>query len=365
MDIISFINSRDVAEYLRKTDYKFSPEEAMFVVHGGRNIPVAKKHRAYEELIARYPDYRLTERRDGLFKNQTLAEFLRVYMKRETELIAECKREGDDAIYSYAYYNKNDGWVYPKSFDPIFHTFRECFDDAFGDENAEYTEKIIIIKKYIGKNQSIELELLSDGTALGLDTFNIDDGIVSAFDWMWVNIPTPFKRGDIIIPCTEKIWDGHRHEEGEGVFVLSELFTWGSAELVENGYKNSKLHGDNDRDFAHADKLLSLFSDTGDTSDMRAAGYFIASDGTVIREHTHGLETYLDYEYYRGEFKGKMRMLKAVSNYVKGLIPIELLLRAYQITLTEHNFAEAKVGLDWFDSDALELAGLQSEDDII
>ena len=42
MDIIRFINSRDIAEYLRKIDYKFSPEEAMFLIHEGKISPLQK-----------------------------------------------------------------------------------------------------------------------------------------------------------------------------------------------------------------------------------------------------------------------------------------------------------------------------------
>ena len=81
MDIINFINSKDIAEHLQKISYQFSPEEAMFVIHEGRDIPLKEKHAAYEELIRLYPNHPLKERSQSIFKKQTLSAFARGYQK--------------------------------------------------------------------------------------------------------------------------------------------------------------------------------------------------------------------------------------------------------------------------------------------
>lgn len=203
MDIIKFLNSRDIAEYLRKINYKFSPEEAMFVIHEGRNIPIAEKHAAYEELIKHYPDYVLKERREEVFKNQTLASFLGAYMQKENRLIEECKREGDDAIFYASYFSKaDDSWIEHSPYDEIYHTFNDCFAETLKDDDGNIV-KLTIYKKYIQTNCMIELELLPDGTVLkveGDSSPERDEQILNAFEWMWVSILTPFKRGDIVIP---------------------------------------------------------------------------------------------------------------------------------------------------------------------
>ena len=108
MDITRFLNSKDIATYLRRIRYEFTPEQAMYVVHAAAEIPLAEKYAAYEELIEMYPDHALRERRQGVFKDQTVASFLRTYMERENALLAEFKRDGDDAVCTYDYFSKED-----------------------------------------------------------------------------------------------------------------------------------------------------------------------------------------------------------------------------------------------------------------
>ena len=72
----------DIAGYLREINYQFSPEEMMFLIHESRNVPLEEKHAAYGELIKRYSDCPLKERRRAVFRNQTVASFLRTYMQR-------------------------------------------------------------------------------------------------------------------------------------------------------------------------------------------------------------------------------------------------------------------------------------------
>ena len=345
MDFIRFLNSKDIAGYLRQIGYKFSPEEAMFVIHEGRNIPLAEKHTAYGELIKLYPDYPLKERREEVFKNQTLASFLRAYMQKENRLIEECKKDGDDAIYYASYFSKaDDSWIEHSPYDEIYHTFNDCFAETLKDDDGN-TVKLTIYKKYIQTNCMIELELLPDGTVLkveGDSSPERDEQILNAFEWMWVKIPTPFKKGDIVIPCKERVWDWQSHEEGEVAVVLTDMCTWGSKELAENGYKNAKSHKNNEKDFEGIDKLIKRHEESGDISDMIAVGYFVNVDGTIYHDHTLGSEIYLDYEYYRGELTGKYRILKAVSNYVKGEISLELLMQGYQTILLEEKLEEIK-----------------------
>ena len=70
----------------------------------------------------------------------------------------------------------------------------------------------------------------------------------------------------------------------------------------------------------------------GDESDMNAWGYFQNQDGTVYHEV---MSNYMDLEYYRGELSGKKRILKALSNHIKGEIDVGLFANAYHKILCE------------------------------
>jgi hypothetical protein len=50
----------------------------------------------------------------------------------------------------------------------------------------------------------------------------------------------------------------------------------------------------------------------------------------------------LDLEYYRGELTGLNRVLKAISSHMKGEIPAELMMNAYDIILHEEQLFQVQ-----------------------
>ena len=69
----------------------------------------------------------------------------------------------------------------------------------------------------------------------------------------------------------------------------------------------------------------------------------------------------MDYEYFPPEkLTGKKRILKALSNYIKGEISEELLLRAYQIILLEETRNDL-MPRAWFTDEGLKLAGINGK----
>ena len=64
----------------------------------------------------------------------------------------------------------------------------------------------------------------------------------------------------------------------------------------------------------------------------------------------------MDFEFYHGEYKGFQRIIKALSNYEKGLINDELLMHAYHQILSEER---ARSDIPYFYTrEGLELAGI-------
>lgn len=67
----------------------------------------------------------------------------------------------------------------------------------------------------------------------------------------------------------------------------------------------------------------------------------------------------MDFELYQGDYKGKQRIIKALSNYEKGLIDAELLMYAYHLILSEER---AKNNIpEFYFHKALELAGIKTD----
>lgn len=71
-------------------------------------------------------------------------------------------------------------------------------------------------------------------------------------------------------------------------------------------------------------------------------------------------------EYYEKELCGTEKFLLAVSNHIKGELPLELLIRSYDILKTERHAKEERCLISGFYGDILKKAGLcETESEII
>ena len=70
-----------------------------------------------------------------------------------------------------------------------------------------------------------------------------------------------------------------------------------------------------------------------------------------------------DMEYYEKELCGTEKFLLAVSNHVKGELPLELLIRSYDILKTERHAKEERRLISGFYGELLQKAGLSERDD--
>ena len=77
-----------------------------------------------------------------------------------------------------------------------------------------------------------------------------------------VLISDTFRRGDILI----------NRVISEQPFVLNDIHTWGSKEMLENGYSEE------DGMVKNADRTVERLMKKGDTSDMNYSGSYIGED---------------------------------------------------------------------------------------
>ena len=164
---------------------------------------------------------------------------------------------------------------------------------------------------------------------------------------MWFDFPTPFQRGDIVVSPYSPF--GYTLC-GNEPFVLTNLCSWGSEQLRQNGYP------DEDKRYAWADRLLCRHRECGDETDMTAHGYFQNEDGSVYYECMHH---YLDLEYDREKPQGMRRVLTAFSSFERGEIDGELLSIAYHVLLEEERLRREREKLSCFTDEGLRLAGLK------
>jgi hypothetical protein len=136
----------------------------------------------------------------------------------------------------------------------------------------------------------------------------IDDDIrvLDLAHLFYVDIPTPFKRGDILYFRNQ-----YGEEEGIDAFVLDSLSS-----------DDPKLHE------------RYLRGEIGDGSDLMGNGYFVNDSGFIYWDHA-GVCDY--FEYYTDRLEGKERILHYVSLFIKDKIGIPELLTMQSRIFMEHH----------------------------
>lgn len=334
MNIYAFINSKDIREYLRKIKYEFSSLEAAWLIYQNIDSCMEEKHKAWEMLIEKMPDCEMPERNFGHYQS-SLHAFLRKYIAAEKHQYEIFKEQERGAVYQYKFFCRDDcGWC--ERYETLFETEEECWNEIEQDMDLEI-ERIVIRKKYIGKSiGEIAVEYRPDKTVYSIFSNMYTDEeaaiVYDNFESMWFNFPVPFSKGDIVI---EKILPGPYDRVSEiGAFVLKNVTPWN----IENNIRMD-------------------WEKYGDNSDMNAWGYFQDEDGRIYSEAMHN---YMDLEYYDGPIEGRIRLLKAISSYLKEEIDLCTLLSAYRKVILDE-FTKDVMLTNWYSEDELEKAGLKNE----
>ena len=339
MNILRFINSKDIREHLGDIGYEFNSLEAAWLIYQCRDATIDEKHKAWNELIETMPDCPI-EKRLNTAAQDSLHAFLRQYMELEDKYRNEfCgeKRAGtfnEDKSFVYKFkYIYNDGTEY--DWDTVF----SCLD-AFQELVMEPEDDVISIqctKMWIDKLNSRQIAYLTPSFEfLHLDPGHIDsdqesDLFWGVFDGLWFEFPTPFQKGDVV-------WDP-KHPEGicAGPFVTTEVCL----------------------DGIESDKTKENLRKNGDSSDMCAGGFFLNEDGGIYEEC---MSNYMNLEFYDKELTGPKRTLIALSNFLKDEIDLALFARAYHQIITA-GYAENSIPLGYLKSGMI-LAGLSKQDHI-
>jgi hypothetical protein len=333
MDIFRFINSKDIRNYLKEIDYKFSPLETAWLIYQCESATVEEKHGAWQEIIDTMPDCRI-EWHSWSAPRESLNKFLKDYMRIENNLIKDYCRDDSGAVYLYSITIDDSNKYFN---DPVIcSTYDECISRIKQDLNVLTDEDgtinyITINKRHIDKpKDNSEMIINTDFKVLSIwqpiKNDNDDEIYNLSFDMLWFAFPTPFKKGDIV-------WNRYtRYRMDEGVFVLEETAVDMLNRRIQEGKKNGFC----------------------DSSDMIAYGYYQDDDGTIYSECMHN---YMNLEYYPHSLNGKEKVLIALSNFQKAKIDISLFANAYHHILI-NEYAKECIPKEFTD-EGLALAGIK------
>lgn len=303
MDIFKFINSKDIREYLKTINYDFNSLETAWLIYQHASSTIKDRHNAWKELIKTMPDCKIKERMNTN-SHASLHDYLRKYIDYEENILDEFFTSTENWIYTVEWFEQ-DTWFSSDKFYKTFEKAQSELLEEFKDWEIKYdyriTKQKIESKKYIRvcfdtNNQPYDYDISEYPEEL-------TEVIYGVFEGLWFDFPTPFKKGDILCQYDS---DG---EESSG--------------FCRGPFVAKGITPDNVSEWTRKD---------GDTSDMNAWGYFQDPDGTIYYEVMHN---YMNLEYYRGELTEKRRILKALSNFIKGEIDVELMCRAYHYLMCD------------------------------
>lgn len=361
MDLFRFIDSKDIREHLQQIGYSFTAPEAAFLAWQCRNTTLKEKITAWREIIETMPDCSLTRREKEPIGN--CHDFLRHHIASQETLLKEFPN-GKNCVYRYEIHGpqrwnwpQDDGWrgggEYFNSFDScLSHCLRQLDGDTETDKIRFYRQEWCGAEEKAAVQWTLETD--REQNPVRIDRCGIPGGdeltdTDCIFSDMWFAFPTPFKRGDLV-------WDPFCGEAAP--FVLNYLNVWDTQEMLRQGFSPEGVYAGLVR---NADKRVQAYRRTGCVMDMGAYGYG-RRDGFGIWNEFGGWANYLDLEFYPVELEGKDRILRPVSEYLKGSVDLELLLNSYTVLLLETMHDELSKNYQReYVKETLQIAGLYLE----
>lgn len=321
MDIYNYFNSKDVAEHCHKLNYQFNSLETAFIIYYCRSISIREKHQLYREIMDTMPETEMPERIKQDYDNITLFQSLKRLIAYESDLIDTMLNGSEGAVYQF-------GYVDGGTDDNAYSSYERAKEAALREAKRR---KTCISYLQLDKEWSITCFYDSNDEISKIrwqGDWRKRDFIEEVFDSIWVYIPTPFKKGDVV-HLRNSDWGGYGAEK-DSPMVLTSICYWNESEEQIEKHKQSSC-----------------------TMDMTAYGFWSYSNRKVMDECCHA---YQDLEYYRGELIDKShyiehdyRLLKAISAYMQGKINEDMFLAANNLIRAENMLKESFPVWDYID----------------
>lgn len=353
MDVRSFLNSRDVERHLRGAGRELTAAEAAYVVWLSDAATLEERVDAWQGIVDTMPDCPVCSSsldQDPYEEPASVHLFLRELIYVRGLALRWFLRDDEGYVYlptrarlvprSAVGFRRCEHapWVVNLSTDPLgipFSSFTSCVDAIRTDDG-----KASRFDRY-----QVEKVAVDDGLRRGrvelddrlrvLDVTVPDlcpgyDSVESRLAFSFVEIPVPFKRGDIVIDRTSR---------EPRPFVFDRLEFWDSAELAAHGHV---LSAEQARDVDVRLARRRARGD-GDGSWMSARGWSLAPgspegarDACLLNYSSVGAcGNYLNLEYYREPLEGELRLLEVASRWARGEMDLALALEGAALVSAE------------------------------
>lgn len=331
-DDYNLINSRAIADYCRSIKHKFNTEELAVLVYRNQRMSLEEKIVKYNDLIENYPDMKVIERINCKHYS-SVKTMIKDEIQRIKLLNKKLIQDDENSIYTWTDFNKStQKYEHNEDIEHTFKTYEEVLKDIM-EYIKEYNDTISfrITKKYFDKQKE---NIFADYNVKNKKAILVDilenNKTFLDIDQIFLNIPTPLKKGDILISNSPTM---RSFGENNNIFVLEYLCTW---------KKNLEKY---------------LADGNYDSSDMIGYGYFFVNNDTTdfVSDHKWNYDS---FEYYDGELKDRDRILKDISSFLKGKIELELFVHAYDFYKTEFKNNMP----NFYTDEGLKLAGMEDID---
>ena len=293
-------------------------------------MDIEEKITKYQDLIDNYPDMEVIERINCKHYN-SVKNLIKNEIQRINILEKKLMQEDENNIYTWTEFNKSTLEYETRSnLEHTFKTYKEAFKDIqkYINKNDD-TISFRITKKYFDKRKgNIYADYAVENKKSKLVDIIESNNMLLDIDQIFLNIPTPFKKGDILITKSKMI---RSYGDYNKIFVLNHLCTW-----------NENL-----------EQILA--KGNRDSSDMIGYGYYLYGDDSA--EFVEDIKMdYDSFEYYDGDFEGNNRILKDISSFIKGKIGLELFVHAYDYYKAQNKMPK------FYTDEGLKLAGMSEKD---
>ena len=312
LDIYSYINSPDVAAHCREINKTWTPFE-MAVIVGRSKKTMSDKHAAWRQIAADYPDMP-TPKNMHVQRYDSLHHVIATVIAFEENALSLFNTPDPSAVYMYKVKFHDE---YRHS-DIVFTTFENTLKDIKESYERDEPESIIVNRVSVDSSHRIEVFMDYDGNPYYViliggtfDKFSSFLNISKDFNYdifeynFFIDIPIPFKRGDILT-----IKSGQKNKDRIFVYDSS---VFDNPERYERRIKD--------------------YNDFSDGTDLMGWGYFVSENGDLYGDHAG---QYDNYEYYRGNLDGDNKLLHYVSIYIKDEISLPDLLAMQCRILLQH-----------------------------
>lgn len=264
------IKSDTIRENCIKKNIKLSTIQCLFLVWISTGVPMEKKHKLYEEIMATMPEPEISkEIREDLDFQEGLYDILKNDMENEKKAAKRFMKDADKPVYQCLY----------DELEPLEKKIR-FNTDFLEDEIEEDDREITNTRNHETACFSCAGELVCVSSYHGLiDSILTNDDIIKS-----AMIPTPFKSGDIL--CFDHFF------KNKPCVYISNIIT------EKNTY-----------------------------NPMCVSVYICGTDGVLERYS-------IDYDKltaYKGDLDKRSKILKVLSDFLKKKVNLETLLNAYLV----------------------------------